>query len=250
MAKAIQNGAVAFSPGNSAARFLRRLTSPAAKVFVVTTVAMSFQLAALSRTIVTNLSLGTHPLIVAAFGTSLTHHGGWLKPLQDELTRCLGREVTVLDFGKNGETSEGALKSLGEVIGAHPEIVLVEFSANDAAWFRGFSLNRSRENTRKIVQTILAALPETKIFLMTMNPVFGLRRWTRLNLDAYYGLYESLASELGIGYIDNRPAWKSLKENELGAGIPDGSHPLPELAARLLVPNIAEAIVPECTDRR
>src|SRR6185312_2062332 len=100
---------------------------------------------------IASVDLRTTPLIVVAFGTSLTHVGGWLEPLQEKLTRCLGRKVTVLDFGKNGETSEGALRSVGQVIEAHPDIVLVEFSANDAAWFKGFSLKRSRENTTKIV---------------------------------------------------------------------------------------------------
>jgi acyl-CoA thioesterase I len=241
LAKAIQNGTIAFPNSNSAARFARGV--------LIATVVMSLQLSALSHTTAANISLGTGPVIVAAFGTSLTHRSGWLKPLQEKLTSCLGRQVAVVDFGKDGETSEGALKSVGRVIEAHPNIVLIEFSANDAAWFKGFSLKRSRENTSRIVQTILGALPEAKIFLMTMSPAFGPRRWIRLNLDAYYSLYQSLASELGIGYIDNRPAWKALKENELRAGIPDGAHPLPGLASRLLVPTISKAIVPECTDR-
>lgn len=217
---------------------------------MIATVLMSFQLWMSSGVARADIGFGTGPVIVAAFGTSLTHQSGWLKPLQEKLTRCLGRQVTVLDFGKDGETSEGALKSVGQVIKAHPNVVLIEFSANDAAWFKGFSLKRSRENTGKIVQAILGALPETKIFLMTMNPAWGPRRWIRLNLDAYYSLYEPLASELGVGYIDNRPAWRALRENELRAGIPDGAHPLPELVSRLLVPTIAKAIVPGCTDSR
>jgi len=56
-----------------------------------------------------------------------------------------------------------------------------------------------------------------------------------------------LAHEMGIGYIDNRPAWKALAENELRSSIPDGTHPLPELVSRLLVPTISKAIVPDCT---
>ena len=55
-------------------------------------------------------------MIVAAFGTSLTNRGGWLQPLQDKLTSCLGRQVSVLDLGSSGVTSEWSLSAVGSVI--------------------------------------------------------------------------------------------------------------------------------------
>jgi acyl-CoA thioesterase I len=181
-------------------------------------------------------------MIVAAFGTSLTNRAGWLQPLEEELTRCLGRQVTVVDFGRSGATSEWGVTAVGAVIRSQPDVVLVEFSANDAAWFKGLSLRRSRENTTKIVRAIRDARPTTKIFLMTMNPIFGPRGWIRPNIDAYYDMYKLLADGLGVGYIDNRNAWNGLANEELRAGIPDGAHPLPDLAARILVPTLARAI--------
>lgn len=181
-------------------------------------------------------------MIVAAFGTSLTHQAGWLQPLEKELTRCLGHQVTVLDFGRSGATSEWGVAAVGSVIRSRPDVVLVEFSANDAAWFKGFSLHRSQVNTTKILQAIKEARPTTKIFLMTMNPTFGLRGWIRPNIDAYYDLYKLLADQLDVGYIDNRKSWKGLTNDELRAGIPDGAHPLPELATRILVPTLTHAI--------
>ena len=209
---------------------------------------MSLQLSELSVVRGANAGLATGP-VIAAFGTSLTHSGGWIEPLQEQLTRCFGQPVRVLDFGRDGKTSEWALTSVGQIIEAHPDVVLIEFSVNDAAWFKGFSLRRSRENTTAIIQAIRRALPEARIFLMTISPAIGPRRWIRLNLDAYYSLYQSLATELGIGFIDNRPAWKLLTAKELRQGIPDGAHPLPELASRLIVPTITRAIIPECTGR-
>jgi len=183
-----------------------------------------------------------NPMIVVALGTSLTHRGGWLKPLEQNLSSCLGVPVRVLDFGRSGETSAWGLTVISEVIEAHPDVVLIEFSVNDAAWFKGFSLERSRENTTRIVKAILKAKPDTKIFLMTMSPSFGLHGWIRWNVDAYFDLYEPLARELGVGYIDNRPSWKRLSKDELRSGIPDGAHPSPDLAARLLVPTISKAV--------
>jgi acyl-CoA thioesterase I len=181
-------------------------------------------------------------MIVAALGTSLTSRAGWLRPLEEELTRCLGRPVTVLDFGRSGATSEWGVTAVGEVIGSQPDVALVEFSANDAAWFKGLSLRRSRDNNTKIVRAIKEARPQAKIFLMTMSPAFGPRGWIRPSIDAYYDLYKILADELGVGYIDNRQKWKSLTTEEIRAGIPDGAHPLPQLASRILVPAIARAI--------
>ena len=181
-------------------------------------------------------------MIVAAFGTSLTNRAGWLQPLEVELTRCFGRPVTVLDFGRSGATSEWGVAAVGEVIRSQPDVVLIEFSANDAAWFKGLSLPRSRENTTKIVQAIGGARPQAKIFLMAMSSSFGPRGWIRRGIDAYYDMYKLVADELGVAFIDHRQSWKSLTKDEVRAGIPDGAHPLPELASRILVPTIARAI--------
>lgn len=182
------------------------------------------------------------PLVVAAFGTSLTNRAGWLRPLEKELTRCLGRQVAVQDFGHSGATSEWGIAAVGAVTRSVPDFVLIEFSVNDAAWFKGVSVRRSRENTRKIIQAIKEARPNAKIFLMTMNPAFGPRGWIRMHINAYYDLYKRLADEMDVGFIDNRLEWQALKIDELNKGIPDGLHPLPELASRILVPTIARAI--------
>jgi acyl-CoA thioesterase-1 len=181
-------------------------------------------------------------MIIAALGTSLTNRAGWLQPLEKELTHRFGHRVTVLDFGRSGATSEWGVTAVTDVIRAQPDVVLVEFSANDAGWLKGISFRRSQENTTEIVRAIKEARPVTKVFLMTMNPVFGPRSWIRPNIDAYYDMYKSLADALGVGYIDNRRAWNRLSNDELRAGIPDGAHPVPELAARLLVPTLARAI--------
>lgn len=182
-------------------------------------------------------------MIVAAFGTSLTHLGGWLDPLERELAKCLARPVKVIDFAKSGKNSEWGRTAVLDVIRAEPDVVLIEFSSNDAAWFKGVSRSRSSENTAFIISEIKRSLPQTRIFLMTMSPSLGLRRWIRPNVDSYYDLYQPLARDLGVGYIDNRPSWVSLDAEQLRAGIPDGAHPSPQLASKLLVPSISRAVV-------
>jgi lysophospholipase L1-like esterase len=182
------------------------------------------------------------PMIVVALGTSLTHSGGWIKPLEKQLTECLGRPVNVLDFGRDGATSDWGVSVVGEVIRAQPDVILIEFAVNDAAWFKGFSLRHSQENVKKIVRAVREVRLPVKTFLMTMSPSFGPRAWIRPQMEAYYEVYKVVADELDIGYIDNLANWKNLAKDELGAGIPDGLHPLPEVAARILVPTIAGAI--------
>lgn len=191
---------------------------------------------------VAGTSAGQKPVKVAALGTSLTHSGGWLKPLATQLIGCLERPVEALDFGRDGATSEWGVEILEEVIHAEPDIVLIEFSINDAALFKGISLRQSRENIRQIVLTIKKARLHVKIYLMTMSPSFGSRAWIRPRLSAYYDAYGALADELGVGFIDNLRDWKRLTEQELRARIPDGLHPAPEWASRILVPAIAGAI--------
>jgi acyl-CoA thioesterase I len=182
------------------------------------------------------------PMKVAALGTSLTHNGGWLKPLEHQLSGCLEQSVDVIDFGRNGATSDWGIEILDEVIHAQPDVVLIEFSVNDAAWFKGISLRQSRENVQRIVRTLKKAQPHVKIFLMTMSPSFGPRAWIRPQIDAYHHVYRVLADELGVGYIDNLPTWQNLTKRELRAQIPDGLHPMPEWAGRIVVPAIAGAI--------
>ena len=182
------------------------------------------------------------PMKVIALGTSLTHSGGWLKPLEQQLTECLDQSVNVLDFGRDGATSEWGVAILPDVVQAEPDVVLIEFSVNDAALFKGISLRKSQENVRKIVLAVRKARPLSRIFLMTMNPAFGPRAWIRPRMNAYYDAYRVLADELGIGYIDNLRDWNNLPEAELRAHIPDGLHPEPKWAHRILVPGIVSAI--------
>jgi acyl-CoA thioesterase I len=186
--------------------------------------------------------LNVAPVIVVALGTSLTETGGWLEPLGRVAAERWGRPLTVLNFGKSGANSLWGVGQVERIIATRPDVVLIEFSVNDASWLKGVSLSQSRRNTEEIVARIRGELPRTKIYLMTMNPVYGLRRWIRPRLKAYYDLYGELAKGLGVGQIDNRPAWSRLTRAQLTRAVPDGSHPIPEMTVQLVVPTIVKAI--------
>src|SRR5690606_446209 len=126
-----------------------------------------------------------------------------------------------------------------------PDAVLIEFSVNDAALHRLVGLDESAANIRAIVRRIRNDLPAARIYLMTMSPVIGMRGLVRPFLDDHYELYARHAAGLGTGFIDIRPAWAALPPAALEAALPDGSHPDPAVATRLIVPRIGGALAGE-----
>ena len=184
------------------------------------------------------------PLKIVAFGTSLTARGGWTTPLQTALSRCLKRPVEVAAIAMSGATSDWGVKTASRVISAAPDIVLIEFYANDAALHRFVSLGRSRQNLQRIIDELRARLPEARILTMAMNPITGMRGLIRPLLDCYIEAHREVARDKGIDFVDLRPAWRQLSAAELAAAIPDGAHPLPEAAAAVIVPALMMRIAP------
>lgn len=179
---------------------------------------------------------------VVTFGTSLSARGGWQEPLAKELQRCLGERVEVLDRSKSGASSNWGVNAFDDVVTLKPDIVLIEFAANDAAFNRFLTLRRSAQNIAAIVEGIRSELPSVEIYLMAMSPVIGVRGWIRPFLNAYYASYAPLAQRLGVKFIDHRDDWARLSRRELADAIPDGGHPRPEIAASIIVPRVASAI--------
>ncbi len=179
---------------------------------------------------------------IVTFGTSLTARGGWQLPLQEALTKCLKVPVLVDSVARSGATSEWALEKIGDVIAAKPDIVLVEFYANDAALNRFMTVERSRQNMATILGQLKQQLPHARIIVMGMNPIFGIRGFIRPFINSYIDAHHQLANEMALDFYDNRPAWAELSPDELSAAIPDGSHPLPEAASAVIVPGLTQEI--------
>lgn len=179
---------------------------------------------------------------IVTFGTSLTARGGWQLPLQEALTKCLKVPVLVDSVARSGATSEWAVEKIGDVIAAKPDIVLVEFYANDAALNRFMTVERSRQNMAVILGQLKQQLPHARIIVMGMNPIFGIRGFIRPFINSYIDAHHQLANEMGLDFYDNRPAWAELSPDELSAAIPDGSHPLPKAASAVIVPGLTREI--------
>lgn len=189
----------------------------------------------------------TGTLTVVAFGTSLTARGGWQEPLRKTLASCLQRPVTMEVVAAPGETSRWGVSKANDVAAHRPNLVLVEFAANDAAIHRFMSISRSRSNLERIIQRIRLIEPSSKIIVMGMNPVHGLRGRMRPLLSSYVAAHRDVAEKAGATFVDHGPAWLVLPEATLKQAIPDGLHPDSTVAAQILVPRLVRILAgPTC----
>jgi hypothetical protein len=183
------------------------------------------------------------PFTIAALGTSLTARGGWLEALPGGLAPRLLRPVVTHNFGRVGANSRQGLALLDAVVGALPEVVLLEFAINDAAVHRGVSLAESVTNLTRMVRELRRALPDLRLYLMTMSPVRGWYRLLRPRLNVYYDEYAAIAAREQAGLIDHRRAWAALSPAELAEALPDGRHPIARVARAIVAAHVLAAIV-------
>lgn len=194
---------------------------------------------------------------VAAYGTSLTEGGQWVKDLAAWLAADFGDLATVVNGGLSGKASNTALARLDERVLAHaPDAVFLEFAVNDAALFEagepdhGISPEQSRANLRLLIDRIRAARPQAEILLQTMNPAWdapnGNRSASRRpHLPEYYEGYRTVAAERGLRLIDHHRNWLALQEGDRAKFeryIPDGVHPEPEGSTAVTFTEIRRAL--------
>ncbi|MDV4153468.1 SGNH/GDSL hydrolase family protein [Rhizobium brockwellii] len=182
------------------------------------------------------------PLKIVAFGTSLTARGGWQSALETGLSACLQRPVNVESVAKSGETSLWALTQVDRVIAAQPDIILIELYANDATLHRFVSLAQSRKNIGDILDQLRQRLPQARIIVMAMNPFSGLRGLIRPFADSYVSAHQAEAKKRGLEFVDHRPNWERLTPDDLATAIPDGVHPQPDMASKIIAPELVKRI--------
>ena len=181
---------------------------------------------------------GDAPLIVVAFGTSLTSRGRWPDLLGERLARCLDRPVAMHTIAKPAAGSDWAIRAVPDVVARKPDLVLLEFSMNDADLLDGVSLAASGRQHTTLLEELDKALPNLRVLLMTMNPVTGLQRLKRPRLQAYYDIYHALSETQNTGLADMAPRWAALPK---GWSV-DGVHPETDIAGQILPGVLAEMI--------
>jgi acyl-CoA thioesterase-1 len=110
---------------------------------------------------------------VVFVGTSLTAGLGLADPdeaypaLIQRKIDSLGLNSRVVNAGVSGETSAGALKSIGWLMRSPASVVVIETGANDG--LRGLSVQSMRANIQGIIDSVRSVHPDARIVLAGME---------------------------------------------------------------------------------
>lgn len=130
--------------------------------------------------------------VIAAFGDSLvsgygaTTAGGFVSMLSTRLG------TTILNNGKNGETSAQALTRIDEVIGEHPSIVILLVGGNDALQ------NVPLADTERNLDAILTRFKQARAHVVLVGVLGGITY-----PDPYQEMFKRLAKAHEVSYIPN-----------------------------------------------
>jgi len=173
------------------------------------------------------------PPRILAFGDSLV--AGFGLPAEDAFPVRLqarlasdGHAVEIINGGVSGDTSAGGLARLDWALADKPDLVLVEFGANDA--LRGTDPKVTAANLDRILARISAS--GAKILLIGMQAPSN---WGRQYQDEFAALYPALAAKYHVPlypfFLDGVAMDATLNQA-------DGLHPNPRGVA-VIVDRIA-----------
>lgn len=184
-----------------------------------------------------NAMQDTRPVIVA-FGDSLTEGAGvpsssnYPTKLQ-ELLDGKGYLYRVVNEGVSGETSAQGLNRTGSIISLKPEIVLVEFGANDG--LRGIPVETIARNLEEIVRQLQSAGIKVILAGMEVPPNYG-PQYTKSFREAFKNISESCGVPLIPFFLDGVGGHPELNQE-------DGIHPTAE-GYDLVVENVWKTLRP------
>jgi acyl-CoA thioesterase I len=175
---------------------------------------------------------------IVCFGDSLTAGYG-LDPgesypdlLQRELDRR-GYHYRVINRGVSGDTTQDALARLGSVIAEHPQIVILEFGANDG--LRGLPVSISEMHLARLIEELRKAGAKVVLAGITLPPNYGPEYVTRF--DAMYTTLSKRYQLLLIPFLLEGVATRPNLMQQ------DGLHPN-AAGTRIVVENVLKALLP------
>ncbi len=175
-------------------------------------------------------------------GTSLTAGLG-LDPdeaypaVLQRMADSAGLPVRVVNAGLSGETSAGLLRRVEWLMQQPADLVVIETGANDG--LRGFDVDSTKENLRRIVRAVQQAQPDARIALVQMEapPNLGPSYTAR-----FRDMYPEVAAETGVDLLpfllDGVAGVRALNQT-------DGIHPSAagaRMVAATLWPGFADAV--------
>jgi len=179
----------------------------------------------------------TRPPLVC-FGDSLTAGFG-LDPgrsypdlLQRELDRK-GYRYHVVNMGVSGDTTQDGLARLPMVLAEHPQIVVLEFGANDG--LRGQPVSVAEQNQARMIEALQKAGAHVVLAGITLPPNYGPEYLNRFN-----AMYPELAKRYRLPLLPFLLADVAAKPNLMQR---DGLHPNAE-GTRLVTQNVLRVLEP------
>jgi acyl-CoA thioesterase-1 len=129
--------------------------------------------------------------VLECFGDSLTAGYGTDagESYPDDLQRRLdaeGYKYHVVNAGISGDTTKDGLDRIGRVLARHPQVVVLEFGANDG--LRGFPLEDTQANLATMIEKLQAGGSQVALAGITLTPDYGPDYIARFN-----AMYPALA---------------------------------------------------------
>lgn len=189
-------------------------------------------------------------LTAVTYGTSVTEYGAWVAMVQKWFDEKFPGQVVIVNSGGHGQNSTwGAAQIQPKVLDQKPDLVFIEFAANDAHTRFNLPVEAARKNLDAIVAAILGQNPDAAIILQTMNAFwdctnaggFAAADSSRPKLEDYNNNYRACAKERGLALIDNYPDWVRFKKehcDQFQIFLPDGTHPNKEGVRTVMWPNL------------
>jgi lysophospholipase L1-like esterase len=191
-----------------------------------------------------NINIGI-PQVMVTYGTSLTAGGFWVEQIGGYFNEKYPGLVKIVNGGQGGMDSRWGLGNVrNRVISPKPDCVTIEFSVNDVMPPNLISKYDSKRNLNAIIDSIIIALPNCEIILMTMNPRSG-DSILQKNLAEYYDVYRQVAKERHCILVDNNLEWVVLKNVDpclFEQYIPDGVHPSATGCENIIFPTILKTL--------
>jgi lysophospholipase L1-like esterase len=200
----------------------------------------------LPTTCFANLAAGKAQTVVL-YGTSLTAGGEWAVATKAWFAERFPGKATVINSAGPGQNSQWGLANLEERVLAHqPDLVLIEFSYNDAHEKFKLTVAQAAANLDAIVRGIRAKRPACDLVLQVMNanwdaPNDKRAMSSRPQLAAFNDNYRAYAKANALPLIDHFPAWQALKERDpelFQRYLPDGTHPTKEASLAVTWPAV------------
>lgn len=188
---------------------------------------------------------------LVVYGTCVARLGGgpiWVQEVSDILNKKYSNHLTVLNRSGSGRSSEWATYNIKDsVLVNKPDIVIIEFAANDPVQRFDISPEQSMKNVQYLIDEIKKANSKTEIMLMiaSSNPLGGAKE-KRADVNLYNEKYRELAKKNNLMLIDLAPRWNKIVEEKGERGLkhfqPDGVHMSKRGALEIVAPTIVSIL--------